>query len=835
MAIEPFRQRIGVQGGGSLISGNAPQVSDPGNAIRSIGRTIMEAAEPSLQRRAVEAGTKAAGQAAIERDAQGNPIKIERPAGGGELFNAAFDKVAQTRYVNQVSFDFQNWLNTEINDRRTGKDGKVFDPDQFDASVQGRLQGMLERVDPELRPMVEETVYREALERTRSFRDEWGRTQRAQAIAGAKDQLDVLFNGYARFREEGLDAGQAYEKYGAKIDALVQRMQELGQIGGAEADALLMRNDNLVDSAESYAMSMGAATRFIPAIGGMGKDDVEILENWLRGAPDPRKLGGVTVEGRAEERVTPESLTRTLKQLVPSAVQTSGARAADDPLTLKNPTSYHSVKNGGRAIDIAPVKGMTFDQYVQRWRDAGFTVVEAIEEVGNKRSPHATGDHWHIALGNTRKVASTKDNPQVRGLTFEDVDQLDPSVKRSLLSVVGNRVQAINEEEALARAEAAEAARQAKEEERNRELIQSITGALSNGMGGNWSPQQKGAFEASFGKVVDLAKMGDPATQATALRFIQTNQYVPESLVNYMTNTVRSDNWRSAVQLYRNIKGANVGGATVGDLLVEGLDARSKALLTTADDLIASGQPDSVVAARIEQLRSGNGFTVDEAKGEYTRIVGRGREGSYRQTRDEKIREAYGIPENVAIPPALARRIDDSFAASLDTQNRDPVAALDKAMQQNQGVYAKSGIFFDGVGPSALLRTYSQQQLASFFVGITSNGKKLLPPVKGADGVVRNHSIGQGGSIKLVPVDNNIGGIGRYEVRVFDPANKSNLIDTFQIDLGAELNKWASTRPKAPAGADPVAAARAKRESTQRLMEIIAPPERSRSVSGPKM
>ena len=818
MAIEPFRQRIGITSPGSLISANAPQVSDPGAAIRSIGRSIMEAAEPTLQRKAIEAGTKAAGQAAIQRDEQGNIITTrERPAGGGELFNAAFDKVLQTRYVNQLSYDFQNYAGTEYNDRRTGKDGKVFDPDQFDAAIQGRLEGMLKNIDPELRPVAEETLLREALERTRSFRDEWGRTQRAQAISGAKDQLDVLFNGYARFREEGLNAGQAYEKYGAKIDALVQRMQELGQIGGDEADALLMQNDNLVDSAENYAFSMGAANRLIPAMGGMNKVDNEIFTNWLRGAPDPRRLSGTTMEGRTEERVTPEILTATLKELVPGAVQTSGARAADDPLTLKNPTSYHNVKNGGRAIDIAPVNGITFDQYVQRWRDAGFTVVEAIEEVGSKRSAHATGDHWHIALGNTRQAVSAKDNPQLRDLTFEDVDRYDPSVKRSLLSVAQNREQAINEEEALSRANAMEAQRNRRQQEQNDLLVRSITGALSNGLGGNWSADQKGAFEQSFGKVVDLSKLNDPNTQATALRFIQTNQYVPESLVNYMSNGVRSGDWRGSVQLFRNIKNANVGGATVGDLLVEGLDARSKALLTAADDLIASGQPDSVVAARIEQLRSGNGFTVDEARGEYTRIVGKGREGSYRQDRDDKIREAYGISKNISIPPALSKRIDDSFAASLDVQNRNPEAALEKALKQNQGVYTKSGIFFDGVGPSSLMRTYNQQQLANFFVSIASKGKKLLPPVKGADGVVRNHSIGSGGTIKLVPVDNNIGGIGRYEVRVFDPANKSNLINSFQIDLGLELNKWSSTQRKPAPGINPVDAARARREAERSM------------------
>lgn len=838
MAIEPFRQRIGIVSPGSLISSSAPQVSDPGAAIRSIGQTIMEVGAPIVSKRAIEAGQKAAGSAEIKRDAEGNPIKIERPQGGGVLFNQAFDKVAEARYINQVSYDFQNFLNTEINDRRVGKDGKAFDPDQFDAVVQGRLEGILKTVDPSLKPAVEEVVFREALERTRSFKDEWGRTQRSQAISGAKQQIDILMNSYARFRDEGLNASEAYEKYGKPLDDMVQRMQELGQIGGEEADALLMQVDNLVDGAESYAMSLQASKEFIPVIYGLDATDAEIMGNWLRGAPDPRKLNGVTLEGDGQERVTPEALKASLKEIVPSAVMTSGARPAEHPLSIKNPGSYHSVANGGRAIDVAPIKGMTFNEYVDRWRKAGYDVVEAIEEVGDKRSPHATGDHWHIALGNTRKVMATKDNPRVRDLTFEDVDRLDPSVKRSLLAVVTNREQGLREEQAIARAQAAEQERIARDEANNQALINTITGALGNGMGGNWNAQQRGVFENTFTQTVDLGRMGEPTQQAAALRFIQTNQYVPESLVNYMTNTVRSENWRSAVQLYRNVKNANVGGATVGDILVDGLDARSKALLATADELIASGQPDTVVSARIEQLRSGNGFTRDEAIGEFTRILGRGQEGTYRRTRDQRIRDTYGIPDNVAIPPALSRRIDESYAANLDVQNRDPEKALQRAMVQNQGVYRKSGIFFDGVGPSSLLRTYNQKQLADFFGNVTENGKRLAPAVKGPNGELRNHTVGQNGTIRLVPLDNNLGSIGRYEVRLFNPHNPSQLLDTFQIDLGAELNRWSSAKPKpaAPvvaATGDPVAAARAKREKAGQ--DFRRARERAQTISGPKI
>jgi hypothetical protein len=41
---------------------------------------------------------------------------------------------------------------------------------------------------------------------------------------------------------------------------------------------------------------------------------------------------------------------------------------------------------------------MTFDQYVGRIKQAGYNVIEAIDEV-NHPSAHATGPHWHVVIG----------------------------------------------------------------------------------------------------------------------------------------------------------------------------------------------------------------------------------------------------------------------------------------------------------------------------------------------------------------------------------------------------------------------------------------------------
>ena len=79
---------------------------------------------------------------------------------------------------------------------------------------------------------------------------------------------------------------------------------------------------------------------------------------------------------------------------------TSSYRAPDHPLSLANPNSYHTRTRA--AVDVRPIPGMSFEDFVDRFRKEGFGIIEAINEVGAGRSAHATGDHWHIVLGEWR-------------------------------------------------------------------------------------------------------------------------------------------------------------------------------------------------------------------------------------------------------------------------------------------------------------------------------------------------------------------------------------------------------------------------------------------------
>lgn len=76
---------------------------------------------------------------------------------------------------------------------------------------------------------------------------------------------------------------------------------------------------------------------------------------------------------------------------------TSGYRGPNHALSKANPRSYHARTHA--AVDRKPIPGMTFDEYVDGYKQAGYTIVEAKNEVGKGRSKHATGDHWHVVLG----------------------------------------------------------------------------------------------------------------------------------------------------------------------------------------------------------------------------------------------------------------------------------------------------------------------------------------------------------------------------------------------------------------------------------------------------
>lgn len=89
-----------------------------------------------------------------------------------------------------------------------------------------------------------------------------------------------------------------------------------------------------------------------------------------------------------------------IRTLFPNARVTSGYRSPSSALGRANPNSWHNRGSDGHspAVDVAPIHGTTFGQYIGRIRDSGYNIIEARDEQANPL-PWTTGPNWHVVIG----------------------------------------------------------------------------------------------------------------------------------------------------------------------------------------------------------------------------------------------------------------------------------------------------------------------------------------------------------------------------------------------------------------------------------------------------
>jgi hypothetical protein len=125
-----------------------------------------------------------------------------------------------------------------------------------------------------------------------------------------------------------------------------------------------------------------------------------------------------TIKGQG----TPVADGRLVAQSVyPGARITDNVRDPNSALGKANPDSWHN--HSKAAVDVAPIPGMTFEQYIQGYRDKGLTILEAKNEVGAGRSAHATGDHWHVVLGQPTGGKKPAAPVQISGADIKLINQ----------------------------------------------------------------------------------------------------------------------------------------------------------------------------------------------------------------------------------------------------------------------------------------------------------------------------------------------------------------------------------------------------------------------------
>jgi hypothetical protein len=85
-----------------------------------------------------------------------------------------------------------------------------------------------------------------------------------------------------------------------------------------------------------------------------------------------------------------------IERIFPGVVHvTEDVRDPKSRLGRANPGSYHNKSQN--AVDVRPIPGMTFNQFLTQIKQSGHEIIEARDEVNNP-SGHATGPHWHVVI-----------------------------------------------------------------------------------------------------------------------------------------------------------------------------------------------------------------------------------------------------------------------------------------------------------------------------------------------------------------------------------------------------------------------------------------------------
>lgn len=218
------------------------------------------------------------------------------------------------------------------------------------------------------------------------------------------------------------------EKFAATFGALDGKKTEFERqyeyikqnFGEAEAENFARNKyDPFVESNNKYGTTFYRSSD----LAGMGGNNIVAGENDSLNAGVDRIRNPIdrsARSGNSGDRGAPVANAASVaKSLFPDIEITQQRRDPNSSLGKANPNSWHN--KSGAAIDVRPIKGMTFAQYVKRFADAGYTILEAKNEVGAGRSKWATGDHWHVVLGGGPKGAAP-----VRVTSKAQYDKLAP-------------------------------------------------------------------------------------------------------------------------------------------------------------------------------------------------------------------------------------------------------------------------------------------------------------------------------------------------------------------------------------------------------------------------
>jgi hypothetical protein len=325
MAIEPFRQRIGIPDGAGVTSQGVGRVADLSNELSGLAGTAMQIMEPRLKRRAQEQAVQDAARTLIGKDENGNYVMPDTPAGAGDVYAATFDGAKREQYKLAVLNDAELQFNQIYSD--PANIGKP--PEEMRLLAENVLSGIMGAVDPFVETEIYENLTREIRQRDLAANNAW-----------LRQETELMEKGFAS------KVSEATEK---ATEAFANGSEEDGAREAANGRAALQQLVNLrrapreaLDAFDRQFESVRAAGLFLRDVradlgeGTLFADDLQKLQSMLDGTSDETVIvGGKEYTGDALRALIPDTAMRTqlmakLNRREAELLKDEAARAAED-------------------------------------------------------------------------------------------------------------------------------------------------------------------------------------------------------------------------------------------------------------------------------------------------------------------------------------------------------------------------------------------------------------------------------------------------------------------------------------------------------------------------
>ncbi len=341
-------------------------------------------------------------------------------------------------------------------------------------------------------------------------------------------------------------------------------------------------------------------------------------------------------------------------------------------------------------------------------------------------------------------------------------------------------------------------ARAAEQEKLQRDQLASSAQILSAIKAGNYRPEiGMTEGDAAAEEVRRTAAGGNTFTRLSTrkgrqreIRFIQGSGYVSNGTSEVIEGWLKSDDVYGAAEFVNNVRTITSGRGfyAVGEAFYDKLPAQTRAALAAEERGRRLGMPRQAVTQMVRQIMTGeNVLTPGEAKAQ----VGRSYDTVRNQSLASELKVGIG---QAAANPILIRDFDEVLPFYVQLYKGDLPQALKATAEQVTRSFVKHDLFLGGIAPRAFATS-----------GISEYALNQLPEITDPRVNPLGARFGQktdaGHSrVLLQPrFSNQRGGLGQYDLIIFDKTGKRRIGPPHSVNLTALWGRTGIPAPPAPA------------------------------------